>query len=82
MGEKKTLGRPRAAYSTKFGKWLNRNNISTEEAMRALGRTDSAIYGLANGQFNPGRELGWKIEEWTKGAVPFDRATWPSCEAK
>lgn len=80
MNKKAGPGRPRTEFTTPFGRWLVHKDISTLEAADALDRTDSTIYGLASGRFNPGRELGWRIEEWTKGDIPFDRETWPSCE--
>jgi len=78
---KKKQGRPRTSPArTAWGRWLAKTDKTTPEIQEILGCSSSTVYGLAAGDFMPGRELGWAIEELTDGAVPFNSKSWPGAK--
>ena len=79
MTAKNRGGRPRInpPKSTPFGEWIKESGLAPMEIKDALGCGLSTVYALANGEFTPGRDLGWAIAELTDGAVPFTPESWP-----
>jgi hypothetical protein len=80
MDDKNKGGRPRVnpPRITKFGEWMRDTGQAPMDVKEALGCGLSTVYALAGGEFMPSRELGWKISELTKGAVPFTKVAWQS----
>lgn len=75
---KKKPGRPRKyPPPTPFAYWLAVCDMTIPEVAQALGYSTNTIYGLSNGDAQPGRELGWGIEKLSQGAVPFTCENWP-----
>ena len=80
MDEKNKGGRPRInpPIETVFGAWVRRSGKAPMELKDELGCGLSTVYALINGEFTPGRELGWAIQKLSDGAVPFTPETWGS----
>jgi hypothetical protein len=57
---------------------MDKSDLSPMEVKELLGCGLSTVYALANGEFSPGRDLGWAIARVTEGVVPFSSESWGS----
>jgi len=55
-----------------FAQWLDRERVTPEVLAEELGVTLSYVRMLRDRRATPGAKLRLRIQERTKGAVPFD----------
>lgn len=63
------VGRPRAATTTHFSKWLDAHGMSRDAAAKELEVTRGQIDKLARGAAVPAIELMWAIHALSEGKV-------------
>jgi hypothetical protein len=58
------------AYETPLAKWLRETNTSAYAAAHAIGLTYKHVVNLRDGLSLPGLVTAFKVDRYTKGAVP------------